>query len=164
MFCKGSFMFFKTLHRKQWLSNTDPLRTGGNHMCSGRISNFCSTSDTRRDIVKRLEHKEHKWTLTKHGLTRKSQLTWVNYHYKYIDQSYHSIDNMLCNSLGPSIWYDISSRRTLVFHLIFSRVICNTLIVLVTCDDDCKSCFVFVFCNSKKDVPYNDQMKKDKQW
>jgi hypothetical protein len=38
------------------------------------------------------------------------------------------------------------------------------MIVLVICDDDCKSCFVFVFCKSKKDVPYNDQMKQDKQW
>ena len=61
-------MISKTLHRKQWLSNTDSLRAWGKHMCSGRISNICSTSDTRRDTVKRLEHKEHKWTLTKHGV------------------------------------------------------------------------------------------------
>ena len=38
------------------------------------------------------------------------------------------------------------------------------MIVLVISDDDCKSCFAFVFCKSKKGIQYNDQMKKDKQW
>ena len=35
-----------------------PLKTGGEHRCSGRVSSFCSTSGTRRDnlVINPISH------------------------------------------------------------------------------------------------------------
>jgi hypothetical protein len=37
-------------------NNTNSLKIGDEPRCSGRVSSSCSTSDTRRVIVKRHEH------------------------------------------------------------------------------------------------------------
>ena len=45
---KGHTMIYKTLHIKLDRATQIPLKTEGEHMCTGRVSSSCSTRDTCR--------------------------------------------------------------------------------------------------------------------
>ena len=51
---------YKTLHRKL----KTPLKTGGEHKCSGRVGNFCSNSGTRR-----VNQLQNRWYIMNSGET-----------------------------------------------------------------------------------------------
>ena len=45
---KGQTTIYKTLHRKLKIATRTLLKTGGEFMCCGRVSSFCSSSGTHR--------------------------------------------------------------------------------------------------------------------
>jgi hypothetical protein len=63
-------------------SNTNPTKTGGELRCSGKVSSYCPTCDTRRGTVKRHEHHmiwKSCWTPVYIKNTNNINKTWTSY-------------------------------------------------------------------------------------
>jgi hypothetical protein len=68
---------WSTKHYTERSTNTNPTKTGGELGFSGKVNSSCSTSDTRRDTVKRHEHylMDVLWWMV-HGILNRYSNIW----------------------------------------------------------------------------------------
>jgi hypothetical protein len=76
---------YKTYTQNERSGNTNPTKTGGEIRCSGRVSSFCSTSDTRRvNLVTNLVT-SHEW-----GKDQEVIMTSGAYPWSFVTQIFHN--------------------------------------------------------------------------
>jgi hypothetical protein len=94
---KGQTTIYKHIYKTNDRVKRTPLKTGGELMCSGRVSSSCTTSGTRRVNLVRNLMISHEWRKDQEVFTKIGTYPW-----SFVTQIFH-------NGQSRNIYLDIAS-------------------------------------------------------